>query len=147
MVALGHAVGIGEHQPVIFAGLDSKRYGQLLAADVTGGIGYEAVVEMGIFLLEDGQVILALIGVAVVNDDDFKLGIVLLQHGAQVAAQILGFLAGADDDGYGGQFLGEVRVSLLHGTAARMNTVVETEVVDNLNKEQTTRRSEYDNFS
>lgn len=59
---------------------------------------------MGIFLLEDGQVILALIGVAVVNDDDFKLGIVLLQHGAQVAAQILGFLAGADDDGYGGQF-------------------------------------------
>lgn len=37
--------------------------------------------------------------------------------------------------------------SLLHGTAARMNTVVETEVVDNLNKEQTTRRSEYDNFS
>ena len=72
----------------------------------------------------------------------FKLGIVLLQHGAQVAAQILGFLAGANDDGYGGQFLGEVRVSLLHGTAARMNTVVETEVVDNLNKEQTTRRSE-----
>ncbi len=51
-----------------------KRYGQLLAADVTGGIGYEAVVEMGIFLLEDGQVILALIGVAVVNDDDFKWG-------------------------------------------------------------------------
>ena len=49
MVALGHAVGIGEHQPVIFAGLDSKRYGQLLAADVTGGIGYEAVVEMGYF--------------------------------------------------------------------------------------------------
>ena len=36
---------------------------------------------------------------------------------------------------------------VLHGTAARMNTVVETEVVDNLNKEQTTRRSEYDNFS
>lgn len=47
----------------------------------------------------------------------------------------------------GGQLLGEVRVSLLHGTAVRMNTVVETEVVDNLNKEQTTRRGEYDNFS
>ena len=47
----------------------------------------------------------------------------------------------------GGEFLGEVHVSLLHGTAACMNTVVETEVVDNLNKEQTTRYGEYDNFS
>lgn len=120
----------------MFAGLDSKCYGQLFAADVAGGIGHEAVVEMGISLFKDGQVILALIGVAVIDDDDFKLGIILLQHGSQVTAQILGFLAGADDDGYGGQFLGEVNVSLLHGTATHMNTVVETEVVDNLNEEQ-----------
>ena len=62
------------------------------------------------------------------------MGIVLLQHGAQVAAQILGFLAGADDDGYGGQFLGEVRASLVHCSVARMFLVVEIEVVDNLSK-------------
>ncbi len=147
LVALGHAVSVGKHHPVIFAGLDSKHHGQFLAADVAGGLGHEAVVEMGIFLFEDGQVVLALVGVVVVDDDDFKFGVVLLQHGAQVAAQIFRFLADADDDGYGWQFLGEMRVSLFHGTAACMDTVVETEVVDNLNKEQATRRSEYDNFS
>ena len=104
------------------------------------------MVEMGIFLFEDGQVVFALVSVAVVDDDDLKPGIVLLQHGVQVTLQIFGFLAGADDDGYGRQFLGEVRVSPLHGTAARMNAVVETEVVKDLDEEQAARRSEHDNL-
>ena len=138
LVALRAAVGLGQHQPVVAGGADTQRDGQLLAADVARGVGHKAVVQVGVLLFELGQIFLAFALLAVVDDDDFELRIVLLKDGGQVAAQVLYFVVGTEDDRQGRQFLREMQFVASGLAAAQVDAVVEGEVVEGLDDEQDT---------
>ena len=60
----------------------------------------------------------------------------------QIAAQVLGFFTGADDDRYRGELLGEVHIVSFHGTAAHVDTVVQTKVIKDLDNKKNSRRCE-----
>ena len=90
------------------------------------------MVKVGVAVLELGQIIFAFTLLAVIDDDDFELRIVLLEDSGQVAAQIFHFFVGADDDGQGRKFLCEVQFFAPCLTATQVDAVVEGEVVEGL---------------
>ena len=77
MVALRLAVGFGKDEPVIFACFDAECYGKFFPADIAGGIWNKAVIEVWIFLFQQCEVVFAFVSVTVIDDDNFKLWIVL----------------------------------------------------------------------
>ena len=100
------------------------------------------MVEVRVFLFQQGEVIFAFVRIAVIDNDNLKLRIILFQYSGQIAAQVLGFFTGADDDRYRGELLGKVHIVSFHGTAAHVNTVVQTKVIKGLNDKKSSRRCE-----
>ena len=94
------------------------------------------MVQVGVLLFELGQIFLAFALLAVVDDDDFELRIVLLKDSGQVAAQVFHFVVGAEDDRQRRQFLCEVQFVASGLATAQVDAVVEGEVVEGLDDEQ-----------
>ena len=142
LVALRAAVGFGEDEPVVFAGFHAEGGGKLLPADVAGRVGDKTVVEVRVFLFQQGEVIFAFVRVSVINDDNLKLRIILLQHSFQVTPQVFAFFTCADDDRHRRELLREVYIAALHGTAAQVDAVVQAKVIKGLNDKKSSRRCE-----
>ena len=73
-------------------------------ADIAGAVRCKAVVEMGIFLFHISQYIFCLVGGSIIDDNDFKLRVILFQDSRKDFTQIVSFVARTDDDGSAGRF-------------------------------------------
>ena len=88
LIACGLAVGFGEHQPVMFACLDTQCQCQFFTADIPGAVRSETVIQVLVFFFKSGQYGFAFIRRAVIDDDYFKLRIILFQDSRKETAQI-----------------------------------------------------------
>ena len=136
------AVGFGKDEPVVFAGFHAEGGGKLLPADVAGRVGDKAVVEVRVFLFQQSEVIFAFVRVSVIDNDNLKLRIILLQHSFQVTPQVFAFFTCADDDRHRRELLREVYIAALHGTAAQVDAVVQAKVIKCLDDKKSSRRCE-----
>ena len=93
---------------MVFGGCEGEGGGKVVGGDVGGRVGEKGVVEVGVFVLEEGEVMLGLVGVWVINEDKVKLGIMVVEERFEVRGEVLGLLRWGDDEGEGGEVVGEV---------------------------------------
>ncbi len=91
---------------------------------------------MGIFLFHISQHIFCLVGGSVVDDNDFKLRVILFQDSRKEFAQVISFVARTDDDGKWRQFPCEVNFLFAHCSVTYVYPVVQTEIVNKLNDKE-----------
>mgnify|MGYP003096506603 CR=1 FL=1 len=92
---------------------------------------------MRVFFFHPGEDVFGAVGGSIVDDNDFKLRIVLFQYGRKGGAQVFGIIVCTQDDRKRRQLLGEVHFFLAHGSVVQMNAVVQCQVIKELNNQQT----------
>jgi len=98
VVGFGNAVGIGEKEIVIFSGFGSKSECQFFGRTHTCAVRHESHVQTFVTRHVGLDDLPCVVLRAVIDHDDFVLGVVLRKQGLKVLGEIIAFVMSAEED-------------------------------------------------